>query len=201
MFWDIAANFYDKFENFVNKDVNIALTKKVTELVDSKDDILECACGTGMISNEVAKHCKTLTATDYSKEMLKIAQQKCVNLRNVTFAFADITDLHYQADKFDKVLAGNIIHLLNQPKKAMKELERVCKPGGKIILPTYISKQDSWITNLLNKILGKTGTIFKQLFNYRTYQEFFKNMGYKNIEFYLIEGKMPCAIAVITKEK
>lgn len=37
-------------------------------------------------------------------------------------------------------VAANVIHLLDDPYKAIAELDRVCKRGGKIIIPTYLNK-------------------------------------------------------------
>ena len=49
---------------------------------------------------------------------------------------------HRDADgQFDKVIAANVIHLLDEPFKALAELDRVCKPGGQIIIPTYINRE------------------------------------------------------------
>ena len=58
---------------------------------------------------------------------------------NVFFKKADITNLKCKDERFDKVVAGNVIHLVPNPEKAMAELNRVVKPGGKIIIPTYIN--------------------------------------------------------------
>ena len=49
---------------------------------------------------------------------------------------------HRDADGlFDKVIAANVIHLLDEPLKALAALDRVCKPGGQIIIPTYINRE------------------------------------------------------------
>ena len=65
---------------------------------------------------------------------------------NVTFKKVDITNIKCKDERFDKVVAGNVIHLLPEPENALHELERVVKPGGKIIIPTYInmSKGTDW---------------------------------------------------------
>ena len=47
------------------------------------------------------------------------------------FKKADITNIKCKDERFDKVVAGNVIHLLPEPEKALRELERVVKPGGK----------------------------------------------------------------------
>lgn len=101
---------------------------------------------------------------------------------------------------FDKVVAGNVIHLLDNPSAALHELERVCKTGGKLIIPTYINIERNGNPDILVRIFKKLGADFKQQFNFEIYKEFFKEAGYPEAEYILVEGKMPCAIAVITKE-
>ena len=38
-------------------------------------------------------------------------------------------------------------------------------------------------------------------FDMETYRKFFEDMGYKDVKYAIVDGRMPCAIAVITKEK
>ncbi len=137
MFWDKVSGLYDVFETVYNGKVYQNLGKKVAEEIEEKDVVLECACGTGAISRQIAAKCKCLIATDLSGNMLKQAWKKCRKYENVKVRRADMTHLKCRDDRFDKVVAGNVIHLLDDPYAAVKEMERVCKPGGKIIIPTY----------------------------------------------------------------
>ena len=52
-----------------------------------------------------------------------------------------------------------------------------------------------------DKTIDKAGADFKQDFTYETYRAFFKGAGYRKVRTKLIDGRVPCAIAVITKEK
>ena len=94
-----------------------------------------------------------------------------------------------------------MIHLLDDPQAALKELNRVCKPGGKIIIPTYINHENEGKPSIFVKVIGKLGADFKDQFTYQSYQDFFSRMGYGKCKFALIRGSLPCAIAVITCEK
>ena len=80
MFWDIAANFYDIFEKYYNGEVNRKLALQVAEFIEKDDRVLECACGTGMITKAIAPKCRELIATDYSEGMLRQAKRNCASL-------------------------------------------------------------------------------------------------------------------------
>ena len=200
MFWDKVAGLYDLFETIYNKKVYRETGQRVAWEIQKTDVVLECACGTGAISRYVADRCKQLTATDYSEGMLRQAKKHLASKTNVTFAQVDITNLPYEEQSFDVVVAGNVIHLLPDPQGAMQELLRVCREGGKVILPTYINKSEK-SSRAAVKFLEKLGADFKQQFDAESYRNFFTKMGLTNMEFTIVEGRMPCDIAIITKEK
>ena len=133
MYWDKVAKLYDFFEGISNKKVYEDTGRCVAEEIDADDIVLECACGTGAISKYIAPKCRHITVTDFSEKMLAQAKKKLEVFNNVSFEQADITNLEYDSEVFDKVVAGNVIHLLDDPVNVLKELERVCKQGGKII--------------------------------------------------------------------
>ena len=109
-----------------------------------------------------------------------------------------ISKLRSKDNRFDKVIAGNVIHLLDEPYKAADELLRVCKPGGKVIIPTYIDAGKS-SSELLVKIFDFAGAHFTNQFDRESYKDFFVRGGY-DAEIDIVDGQMPCAIAVITKK-
>ena len=196
MFWDKISPLYDLFENIYNKEVYNGTGKVVAEMLEVTDEVLECACGTGAISKYIAQKCKTLVATDFSEGMLKQATRKLSVYKNVRVESADITNLGYKDATFDAVVAGNVIHLLSDPGKALKEMERVVKKKKKIIIPTYINMSKRSNKNAA-KFLGLLGADFKRQFDLETYKDFFENLGYSNVNYTVVEGRMPCAIAVV----
>jgi len=198
MFWNRISGIYDFVENTFNGKVNKDIAQYVANLIDANDNVLECACGTGMFSLPIAKRCKRLTATDFADKMLRQARKKCKDLPNVLFELADITRLNYDDESFDKVVAANVIHLLDNPAAAMSELMRVCKKGGVVIIPTYINESTK-SASAAAKFFNILGANFKHEFSAATYQEFFKEMGYDVNEYYTAQGRMPCCAAVIKK--
>ena len=199
MFWDKVSKIYDFVENIYNRDVYQNTGKKVASFIDNNDVVLECACGTGAISKYVASRCKELLVTDYSLGMLKQAEKNLKSFNNVSIKKANMMELEFADESFDKVIAGNVIHLLQEPDKALKELERVVKKGGKIIIPTYINKENK-SSLIAAKIFELVGADFKRQFDLQSYKEFFVKNGYYDVEYSVVEGRMPCCIAIITKK-
>lgn len=93
--------------------------------------------------------------------------------------------------------ADNVIHLLPNPQKAMEELMRVCRKNGKVIIPTYINDSEK-TSRFAVRLLEKMGADFKRQFDAASYKDFFAGLGLENVEYVIVEGRMPCDIAIIT---
>ena len=200
MFWDRVAGVYGLFVNVINRKTHKELRRIVSGLIEPEDIILECACGTGLLSTVIAGKCKRLTATDFAPKMLERAEKNCARFRNITFRQADILSLEFPDNSFSKVVAGNVIHLLDEPMKALGELDRVCKPGGVLIIPTYMNRDRKGKTSGFASVVGKAGADFKRQFTPESYRQFFLDAGYSDVKISLAEGRIPCAVAVLAKE-
>ena len=200
MFWDKVSGVYDLFENIYNKSVYQSTGESVAKYIKNTDRVLECACGTGAISIFIAPVCKELIVSDYSVGMLKQAKKKLKNYDNIDYRRVDITNIEAEDNSFDVVVAGNVIHLLPDPQRAMNELTRVCKDGGRLVIPTYING-DEGTNKLAVKFLEKLGASFKCQFDAESYERFFEDMGYENVTYEVVRGRMSCDIAVIDIKK
>ena len=112
--------------------------------------ILDVATGTGRFAIDLAKRGATVYATDLSDKMLQIAKQKAKKSKvKIVFKKADIEKLPYSDKKFDAVIGIRIIMHLNDYKKALGEMKRVCKEDGYIIFE-ITNKYNIW--TLLNNL-------------------------------------------------
>ena len=84
---------------------------------------------------------------------------------------------------------------------ALRELERVTKPGGCLIIPTYMNRTKQGRTNRVSGLIGKAGADFQQEFTPDTYRQFFEDAGYPDASYMLCEGVIPCAVAVLKKRE
>ena len=201
MFWDRVAGVYDVFVNVINRRTHQKLKEIVSDLIGPDDTVLECACGTGLLSAVIAQKCRQLTATDFSRQMLKKAEKNCAVFANITYSQADITALYFADGSFDKVVAGNVIHLLDNPLTALHELNRVLKDGGVLIIPTYMNKDSEGKTSGFSNAVQKAGADFKREFTVESYRQFFYDAGYPDVQIKLAEGRIPCAVAIMRKKQ
>ena len=200
MFWDNVSDVYGVFEDVYNGEVNKKVSMNVASYLDENDTVLELACGTGMITRCAAPACKKLVATDLSVGMLKKTEDNCFGMRNVIFRKADIMNINCSDERFDKVIAGNVIHLLDDPDGAVAEMNRVCKKGGLIIIPTYINKDEQGKQNLFTQVVDKAGAGFKRQFTLDSYRQYFEQLGYEDVEINYFDGRVPCAVAVLKRK-
>ncbi len=110
--------------------------------------------------------------------------------KNVTFLQGNVLSLDFADETFDKVVAGNVIHLLDEPLKALSELNRVCKSGGKLIIPTYMNKDKKGKTSGFATVVGRAGADFKRQFTIDNYRQFFVDAGYTDVHIRLETWRM-----------
>lgn len=202
-FWDKIACLYDLAE-FTNKSVNDQMAKTVENEIPQGALVLDCAAGTGALSMAAAKNAKHVTCTDMSKEMLIESMKKArrLGIYNISFAKRDMTALKDPDNRYDAVIAGNVIHLLDDPQKAFSELIRVTKPGGKIIIPTYL-QAEAGAFRLLIKLYKLMGFDYSKAFTVDEYLNFIADNAEANgcaeYSTRYIHGNVPLGFAVIKK--
>ena len=200
-FWDRVAGLYDLFE-WSNRKVNAAARARVRELVPAGARVLDCAAGTGEFSLAAAKRAGSVLCTDQSEAMLDRARKKARKrgLSNVSFACRDVTALSDPDGSFDAVIAGNVLHLLDAPEIAVRELWRVTAPGGRLILPTYLQGKAGAAYGAMIKIYQGVGFRYEHAFTAETYREFLERLELAPVAVEVISGGVPEGIAVLEKK-
>ncbi len=131
----ILAPFYDfvtlPFSSVRDKVVNFSKTRNGSK-------ILDVATGTGKQAFAFAKNGYEVIGIDLSEAMLKVAHRKN-KYGNVKFEVADATDLPFEDNRFDVCCVSFGLH--DMPliirEKALKEMVRVTKPKGMVVIVDY----------------------------------------------------------------
>jgi len=96
--------------------------------------LLDIGCGPGTITADLAGHVPAghVTGVDYSAEVLERARATAdeQGAGNVSFATADVHALDFPDDSFDVVHAHQVLQHVGDPVAALREMRRVCRPGG-----------------------------------------------------------------------
>jgi phosphatidylethanolamine/phosphatidyl-N-methylethanolamine N-methyltransferase len=119
--------------------------KHAVEIINKrKGRVLEVGVGTGLSLPCYGPHL-TVTGIDLSPEMLEKAQEKVTRqkLAHVDGLHEmDASALAFPDESFDTVVAMYVMTVVPDPDKVMRELERVCAPGGEVILVNHFSQEE-----------------------------------------------------------
>lgn len=96
--------------------------------------VLDIAAGTGTSSAAIAKRGAHVTAADFSEGMLAVGRERQAGNELVEFVQADALDLPFDDDSFDAATVSFGIRNFSDPKRALAEMRRVVKPGGRIVV-------------------------------------------------------------------
>jgi len=118
--------------------------------------ILEVGVGTGKNFDYYPKDAR-ITAIDFSEKMLKQAVQKRDRKNvNVDLELMDIQSLCFADNSFDTVICSFVFCSVPSAVKGLKEVYRVCKPGGQVLLLEHVISSNpvlAAVMNLLNPIV------------------------------------------------
>ena len=110
--------------------------------IESGDKVLEVGVGTGINALLYPEYCD-VTGIDFSSSMLRKAGRRLRQrgVRNVDLLKMDAANLEFEDNSFDCVYAPFVISVVPDPVKVIKEMHRVCRVGGHVVvLNHFLSK-------------------------------------------------------------
>ncbi len=139
MFGEIAPN-YDRMNHLLSMNVDRYWRwKTVRRLKPNRTDpILDVCSGTGDLAFSFHKYtdgCVPVIGSDFCFEMLEVGRRKAVKSgRDVTFVEGDAQNLPFESDQFQVVSAAFGLRNVADTDLGLREMARVCKPGGKVAI-------------------------------------------------------------------
>lgn len=166
MFKKVAPH-YDRANDILSAGIHHLWRKKLVSLanVKSGNKILDCATGTGDLAIEFKKAVGPsghVVGTDFCPEMLETAPLKSKDRGlEIQYSVADVMNLPFADHEFDRSSISFGIRNVQDPSQAIKELARVVKPGGRVLVLEFGKMKAPLIRDLYNfyanKILPKLG--------------------------------------------
>jgi SAM-dependent methyltransferase len=109
------------------------------------DRLLDVACGPGLVVCDFAPHVREATGIDVTPAMLERARKLATDkgLANITWRQGDVYSLPYEDASFTIVTTRFSFHHFLDPAAVLREMVRVCAPGGRVIVVDDYSSEDS----------------------------------------------------------
>jgi phosphatidylethanolamine/phosphatidyl-N-methylethanolamine N-methyltransferase len=143
--------------------------RHAVEIINQRQGrVLEVGVGTGLSLPNYGRHLQ-IAGIDLSPEMLEKAREKVdeERLTNVTGLHEmDASALTFANGEFDTVVAMYVITVVPDPEKVMRELARVTKVGGQVVLVNHFSQDDGvrgWVERRMAPFADKLG--WRPVFN------------------------------------
>ena len=148
-FTSVSYGSIDIYEEYKGKKVDSRLQKSMKLAnIKSHEKVLDYGCGRGEILVQVAQKGASIIGIDYADDAIALSQEaKSANdeeiQKRITIMLQTSKTLPFDDNVFDCVFFLDVIEHLYQDEIdfALKEIYRVLKPGGRVILHTYPNKK------------------------------------------------------------
>lgn len=120
----------------------------------SGDRVLEVGVGTGINATLYPRDC-FVTGIDLSSSMLEKARDRVARkgIRNVRLLEMDAADLKFADGTFDIVYAPYLVSVVPDPVAVVREMRRVCRPGGRIVVLNHFRSANpilAWFERIIS---------------------------------------------------
>lgn len=146
--YDRIASFYD----ILDKPMEMVASKWREKLLSgAKGHVLEVGIGTGRNIPYYPDNVE-LTGIDFSPKMVEIARRKYGNRGNVKILEMDAENMEFNDSSFDTVITSCVFCSVPDPVQGLKEIKRVCKNGGEIVMLEHVRSHKKIVGPLMDTL-------------------------------------------------
>jgi len=144
------------------------------------DRLLDVGCGTGALLHHLSTTHPDmqLFGVDPVSEMLAIAGRRLSPSIKLTEGWAE--QLPFATEQFDVVVSCNMFHYIQKPVLALQEMQRVLRPGGRLVITDWCD--DYWPCRVCEMYLRLFSHTHVKTFGKREFVELLNNTGYANTD-------------------
>jgi ubiquinone/menaquinone biosynthesis C-methylase UbiE len=194
--WDKWAKSLDD-KGWINNYLRKAQSELIS-LLDIKENMcfLDIGCGTGWALGQIAILLNgkgQFYGADLSPKMIDKAKENFKSEDNFHFIKANAESIPLDSDFFDIIICTNSFHHYLNPVKALKEMQRLLKSGGKIYIldPTA----DWWLIKPIDKLINLLEPEHVKIYSTKEFQRLFVNSGLKYVDTKVIKMHQKVHIA------
>ena len=162
-FWNKSARQYarDAIKDMAGYERTVA---RVQELLKRTDTVLELGCGTGTTAFRLAPGVARYIGTDISSEMIAIAREKATATTggSVEFSVVGSDAATWPSGPCDVVAAFNVLHLVPDRARLLRQVHDMLKPGGLLVSKTPCLSEMNRLIRLavpVARLLGKAPSV------------------------------------------
>jgi ubiquinone/menaquinone biosynthesis C-methylase UbiE len=187
--WDKAADYYEDSWKSQLKPAQDQLLEMAA--LKPGDRVLETACGTGLVTFRAARSVEPngeVLATDLSDGMIALAKSEAQNkgIGNVSFKRMDAEELEVEDEAFDAALCGLGLMYVPDPVKALAEMHRVLKPGGRAVAAIWGERRNCGWADIFpivdRRVASDVCPLFFQQGTGNTLERSFREAGFSEVE-------------------
>lgn len=180
----LTQTYFDKWADTFEERGSIFryFQNRVISLISFSDpsNFLDLGCGTGWAVRYVASLLKGnghFVGIDISGKMIKRAKEIAIEMKNVNFYQANSEELPLGNNYFDNIICTLSFHHYLHPEKALSEVQRVLKPGGKIYILDITA--DDFFNKLIDKLIRRIQKEHVKQYSSLEYKQMFSQAGLK----------------------
>lgn len=131
-FEDVAGKWDEMRSSFFPESVREKAVEKAGVKVGSV--AADLGAGSGFVTEELLKRGAKVIAVDQAEQMLEIMRKKFGSNAPVEYRLGEAEELPLQSGSVDAAFANMYLHHVEHPALAIKEMARILKPGGKLVI-------------------------------------------------------------------
>ncbi len=144
-FFDAVGPEWDALRKVFNDDA--LRSRALTRLLPPGLEVADVGTGTGILAQELARLGAHVVAIDHSPRMLEAARAKleAAGIEGVDLRAGEAHALPLDDQSVDAAFTHMVLHYLPSPAEAIREMARIVRPGGSVVVVDFVRHEHEWM--------------------------------------------------------